>query len=965
MTEQPGASVRQFAFGPFRFFPEQKLLVEAGTGIGLGSRAQAILLALLESHGQVVGKAELIRRAWPDTFVEEANLRVHIKTLRKALADGQSGRRYIVNVPGRGYCFVAPVERAAAADPAAATLAAPTTARAAAMAEQAGLPPAPARIIGRGETIPMLLALLQEHRFVSVVGPGGIGKSTVALAVAHGLLDRFGDGIRFVDLAALSDPRRVPAAIAAALDTSLAGETPLPGLVAAARARPILLLLDSCEHVIDAVSSLVEPLFAQAGGALHILATSREPLRVLGERVHRLAPLGAPPPGEDASGAAALAYPAVQLFVERAALSLDGFQLTDAAAPLVADLCRRLDGIALAIEIAAGRVEALGLEGLASRVDDRLSLQLRGRRTALPRHQTLQALLDWSHALLPDFEQHVFRQLAILAGTFTMDEALAILAEPGRTDAAIVEAIAGLVEKSLIAVEEYGLRIRYRLADTVRAYGLAKLADAGALAPLRRRHAEVFRQALQQAARAWEVQPAEAWTRAHRHLIDNARAALEWAYSPDGDAGIGLALTLGGVPLWFQLQLIGEAHQQVVLALASASPEREPEACMRLQAVLAWSLMQIRGQVEETRAAWQRTLELAEALGDTDYQLRALWGLWSHRLNRSRFREALELAHRFAAVAAERGAANDGHVGDRMIGYILHLLGHQAEARDCLERMVRGYVVPAEGAQFIRFVFEQRATGRCFLARILWLQGAFGAALEQVDDIVATAIAAGDRLTLCQVLVQAACPIALFAEDLPRARRFVALLAEASAQDGIAFWRVWAECFGSILTIRDGDPATGLAQLDEGLGRLRQIDYGVYYVVFLAEQARALAATGRFEQAEACLREALDRSTRNEEGWFMAELWCLAAELAEARGGPEAAPRIEAALHTAQELARAQAAPFWEIKSGLGLARLRQRQGRAAEAEALLAPLLRRFTDQAEQPLLRRLAALREAGTRG
>jgi predicted ATPase/DNA-binding winged helix-turn-helix (wHTH) protein len=951
MIERDRALVGQLSFGPFTVFPEQKLLLEGETTVNVGSRALAILLALVEHQGQVLSKAQLIQRAWPDTFVEEVNLRVHVAALRRALGDGQAGRRYIVNIPGRGYSFVFPVERSA---PAARPLETPPEP----VADNSSLPLALASIVGRSETIELVAALLREQRFVSLVGPGGIGKSTVAIAVAHEMVGSFSDGVCFVDLSALSDPQLVPAAVAAALGVGLRSESPMQSLIAAMRSRRLLLLLDSCEHVIEIVSQLTEQLFSSGGEGLHILATSREPLRVRGERVYRLSSLDAPPQSASLSSAEALAYPAVQLFVERAAASSDGFELTDSEAPIVADLCRRLDGIALAIEIAAGRVESLGVTALASRLDDRFRLQLQGRRTALRRHQTLNTLLDWSYALLPAFEQLVLRQLAVLSGNFTMDDAVAIIADEEAMDAEIINAVANLVDKSLIAADVHGRKAHYRLLDTTRAYAALKLAESGKIELLRLRHAEVFRDALHRANSAWEIQPAPAWTHDHRHLIDNVRAALDWAFSPKGDAEIGVALTLGAVPLWFQLQLIDEAHKQVRLALASANLDQDPHSQMRLQAVLAWSLAQTRGQVDETRAAWQLTLELAESLDDADYQLRALWGLWSGLLNRSRFREALALAHRFAEVAARGSDLNDTYVAYRMIGYILHLLGQQTEARRYLEQMVKSYVVPVAGSQIIRFVFEQKATARCFLARILWLQGSFASAIADVDDIVASAEAAGDRLTLCQVLVQAACPVAFFANDTPRARRFVTMLVEESARDGIEFWQAWGQTFAAVLMIREGDLSAGLKRLGEALSGLRNISYGVYYIVFLAEYAQALVKAGQFERASSCLEEALARSEQNEEDWFAPELWRLSGEFAEIRDGPGAAREAEERLTTALKIAREQEALFWELKAAISLARLWQKQDRAREAKSLLSSLIDRFARSLDQPLVREAVEL-------
>lgn len=957
MIEQDAPRVSQVRFGPFTFFPAQRLLAEDGAAVNLGSRARAILSVLLEYHGEVVTKAQLIQKVWPETFVEEANLRVHIAALRRALGDGQDGRRYIVNISGRGYSFVSPIEREEA-PPSREKLAGPGVI-------SSNLPPVLSRIVGRAATVKFASSLLMEQRFVSLVGPGGIGKSTVAIAVAHELAYRFSDGVCFADLSALSDPQLVPAAVAAALGVGLRSEAPVQDLIAATRSKRSLLLLDSCEHVIDAASNLAEELFVNGGEGLHILATTREPLRVRGEHIHRLSSLDAPPSSEHLTSEEALEYSAVQLFVERAAATLNGFQLVDSEAPIVADLCRRLDGIALAIEIAAGRVESLGIAGLASRLDDRFRLQLQGRRTALRRHQTLSTLLDWSYTLLPPFEQLVLRQLSILAGNFTVDEAVAIVADDEATDEKVVNALANLVEKSLIAADIHGLKARYRLLDMTRAYAALKLAESGKVELLRRRHAEIFREALDHATLAWAVQPAPEWTRDNRHLIDNARAALEWAFSAEGDPELGVALTLGAVPLWFQLQLIAEAHGQVRLALARIDSSRCPAIQMRLRAVLAWSLMQIKGQVDETREAWQQTLELAESLDDTDYQLRALWGLWSHLLNRSRFRDALALAYRFADIAARRSELNDSYVGHRMIGYILHLLGRQTEARQHLEHMVKGYVVPTTGDQIIRFVFEQKVMARCFLARILWLQGSFDTAMAEVEDIVASAEAADDRLTLCQVLVQAACPVALFADDMPLARRFITRLVDESARDGIEFWQVWGQCFAGVLAVREGNLSIGIKHLGDALGRLRSISYGVYYIVFLAEYAQALAKAGELERADACLAEALARSAENEEGWFASELFRLAGEFALLANRPDAAGEAESRLMKALAIAREQEAVFWEIKVAVSLARLRQAQGRSAEAIALLSPLILRCGREIDKPVVRDATVLLDRLARG
>ena len=416
------------SFGPFRLLAAQRLLLEGDKPVRLGSRAFDILAALVERAGEVVGKEELIARAWPQTFVEEANLKIQVSALRRALGDGQGGNRYVVTVPGRGYNFVAPVriEEPSQAPPP------PTIAPAATH----NLPFAVTRMIGREEAVAALVSRLSRQRLVTVVGPGGIGKTTVALAVAERMIANYEHGVWLVDLAPLGDPRLVPSAVATVLGLEIRTEDPLPGLVAALRDNRMLLLLDNCEHVIDAAASLAAAVLSGAPG-VNILATSREPLGVAGEREYRLGPLGSPQPSSRLTAAEAAAFPAVQLFVERVTAIVEDFALTDANAPLVVEICRRLDGLPLAIEFAAPRVEVLGVEGLAARLDDSLPLLGARRRTAMPRHRTMRAVVDWSYGLLSEDEQRFFRALGIFAGGFTVEAAAAVAMDAANDSASM------------------------------------------------------------------------------------------------------------------------------------------------------------------------------------------------------------------------------------------------------------------------------------------------------------------------------------------------------------------------------------------------------------------------------------------------------------------------------------------------------------------------------------------------
>jgi predicted ATPase/DNA-binding winged helix-turn-helix (wHTH) protein len=929
-------SLEQISFGSFRLYPARQLLLDGEKPVPLGSRARDILIALLEKPGQLIGKEELIARVWPNTFVEDGNLKVHVAALRKALGDGHAGNRYITNVPGRGYSFVAPIARLQRQESATRT---PVPDE-----KPQDLPPPLARMVGRSEVTANLTDHLFEHRFVTIVGPGGIGKTAVALAIANASIGAFKGRVCFVDLAPIDDPALVPSALAAAVGIAVRSEDPTRSLVAYLRDKDVLLVLDSCERLIEAVAFLAERVFKGAPSA-HILATSREPLGVAGERLYRLPPLASPLVSERITAAEALTFPAVQLFVERAAASLDAFELSDAEAPVVADICRRLDGIALAIEIAAGRTDAFGVAGLAALLDDRFRLVMRGRRTALTRHQTLATTLDWSYAALPETERAALRRLAVFRGIFTMESATAMLARDGLSTASAVDCVANLIAKSLVSAAIDGRVAYYRLLDTTRAYAFGKLTESGEGEAFARIHASHFKDLLEKSSLEWEVRSATEWLDSHRHLIDDSRSALDWAFSANGDAPLGIALTVAAEPLWYQLSLMTEYGERVERALQALEAHPDTHHEMVLQAALGWSTMQTLGSVPKTAAAWSAALNASERLDDVDYELRSLWGLWAGLLNKSDLSGALALAEKFCSLASRSSQAADLLVGDRMVGYILHLRGEQAAARRRIERMLSMYASPTSGSQMIRFVFDQRATARCFLSRILWLQGFPDQAMAEVDDVVGEALQGTDVLSRCQILVQAGCPVSLLVGDMDRLQRFVEELLEQSARNSLNFWRAWGRCFKGVLAIRRGHSAAGLTLLRAALGELRNIQYGVYYVVFLGEFADASGSSGNLAEGLIAIDEALDRAERNEELWYFPELLRIKSDLVLREGLSHSVSDAENYLRKSLDLARAQQTLSWELRSALSLCRLWRSQGRISEALELLAPIFGQFTE--------------------
>jgi predicted ATPase len=406
----------------------------------------------------------------------------------------------------------------------------------------------------------------------------------------------------------------------------------------------MLIVIDCCERVVEAAAVLAENLLKGAAG-IAILATSREPLRAEGESVYRLPPLEIPPSSTDLTAVDALTYPAVQLFVERAASTADRFELRDTDAPVVADICRKLDGIALAIELAAGRVDVFGLLGVAARLDDRIRLLTHGRRTALPRQQTLRATLDWSYDVLSQAEQALLRRLAVFAGGFALEAAQAV-AEGGLaayTDMA--EVVANLVSKSLLNADVRTATGLYRLLDTTRAYALKKLSESGEFHQAARAHANYILSQLQRASVDAATSSVAGRLSAASAHVDEVRTAIDWAFSAGGDIEIGIALTVASLSLWSHLSLNGECRRHIERALlyVRACPAQKDRREMQLLAALGVALIYTKGPGPEADAALKDALKIAEALGDADHQVRVLWGLWSSQFNRHHFREALKI----------------------------------------------------------------------------------------------------------------------------------------------------------------------------------------------------------------------------------------------------------------------------------------------------------------------------------
>ncbi len=922
------------SFGPFRIVELERLLEKEGTPCKLGNRAFDILLVLLERAGEVVSNEDLVALVWPDVKVAEANLRVQVAALRKALGDGRLGTRYVMNIAGRGYCFVAPISRS--------TRSTPTVSRAA----PTGAPKLPirlSRIVGRDETVQKISAQLTDHRFMTIVGPGGIGKTTVAVSVGYSMTASFDGAVHFVDLGPLGNPLLVPSALASTLGLLVNSDDPTPGLLTFLRDRRMLLILDSCEHVIETAAGLAERVFGEAP-QIHILATSREPLRVEGERVHQLFPLRCPPDNPGLNAADVLGFPAAQLFVERVTASVHGFELDDSNAPTVGKICRGLDGIALALELAAGRVDAYGINGVAAHLDSQFGLLWQGRRTALPRHQTLSATFDWSYNLLPEMERRILRCLSIFVGMFSLEAAQSVAGRDDVESGQISELIANLVAKSLTVATVCQPSMLYRLLDTTRAYVLEKLSASGEENAIARRHASYYCEFLQRIDCGSIAQSSADGFAAHRRAqIANVRVALEWSFSERGDIELGTALAAASAPLFTDMSLLTECciwMERGLAALdASAHGSRRE---MELQASLAVSLMFTKGNSEEVRNAYIRGLELAENLQDPYHQLRMLGGLHTYCSRLGDFRGSLDLARRSQVIASQMNDRDSTAIADWMLGVSHHLIGDQASALIHCRAALR-YPKSSRYDDPVRFGFDHRFRTLMVIARTLWLRGFPDKAAAAARHALEEASGLDQPVTYCLCLVYTI-TVLLWIGDLPASEEILDKLITHTKRYSLRPYQVVGIGLKGELCLKRRQASAGVELLQDCLDALYMDRYHLNIPVFAADLAEGLAMMGQFDDAHATIDRAMAYGEPGAESFYLPELYRIKGYLLASDPGLHLT-EAEDWLLRSLDLARRQSALALELRAATSLALLWRKQGNRDQARELLGPVYGQFTE--------------------
>ena len=936
-VQMPDESVRLVhASGACEIDLARRELRVLGSPVPIGGRAFEVIEVLARSAGEIVTKNELMDRIWPGAIVTENTLHVHTMAVRKALGPY---RTLLKTESRRGFRLIGDwaVRPHDAANPPVGL----QRMRVDGESPVTNFPASVTRLIGRTAALARVRDLMSAYRVVTLTGPGGIGKTSLALKAARGAVGEYAGGGWLVELAPLADPSLVPSAVAGVLGLKLGGGGISADVVARAiGGREILLVVDNCEHVIGATAELVERLVYSCPRVM-ILATSREVLRINGETVYRVPPLDVPRQ-DDEKPDIIFGHSAIQLFIARTTELNQEFSPRAEDCPDIAVICRHLDGIPLAIEFAAARVATLGIQQTASHLDDCFALLTSGRRTALPRHQTLRAMLDWSHELLTKAEQAALRRMAVFAGSFSFQAACAVAASTEFTASELVDIVANLVSKSLVVLDAQDGTECYRLLQTTRTYASRKLSESGEQVRTQRRHAEYCRDRLERAGAEAATPPTPEWLTARAAHIGDLRLALGWAFSPSGDTEIGVALTVAALPLWTHLSLNAECRRHVerALSIGATGETRSERRDMQLFAALGAALIYTQDPGQDARDAWTQVVGLAEKLGDKDYQTRALWGLWSDRFNNGAFRVALEIAEKVKHIATVSDDPAISLISDRMVGISLFYLGDHTNARRHLEFVLDRYAI-LNRSHIIRFQFDQGIVARTALSRIIWALGYPDQARRMVDALIETARAADHAASLCLALSQAACPVMFLTGDLPAAERFIMML-ETATKGSKDIWQAWCVCFKGILLVARGLVREGLGVLHDALDELPDEAFHMRYIGAYACMAEAHGRAGEVAAGLTIIERTLVRCQRDEAGWCMPDLLRVKGELLWLHGDPDAA---EACLQDSLDVARRQDVLSWQLRTAISLARLRREQGRTGEARDLLVLVSGKFAE--------------------
>jgi predicted ATPase/DNA-binding winged helix-turn-helix (wHTH) protein len=922
-----------YCFGLFRLFPERQLLLLRNQPVKLGGRSFELLRLLVQRRGSLVRKEELVAAAWPNTFVHESNLKVNINSLRRSLGDVLTSPVYIATVSGQGYRFVAPVEigQSELDGEGIGTV----------FGDMAELPPQQ-DIVGRDSVIAGLLANVRENVHVTLVGAGGVGKTTIAVAAARALEADYPDGVCFVDLSTTDNPALVPVALAGALGLRGDHGDPLGAAIAYIEQRRMLVVLDNCEHVLPAATILARGLAAGRGGC-RLLATSREPLGTAAEHIVWIDALACPEAGAHLTAAQALGFPAVELFVRRA-FECAGYEFVDSDCDAVVQISRAVDGLPLALELVAAKMEKCTPQELLSMLDGHLGFHHPLPRGPSHRHETLLATIEWSFRLLSPTESMIFRLTSVFADAFELDDIAAIAVVAGLRPAQVTAGLGGLVAKSLVVAEVNGTGLSYRLLDSTRRFAAARRHEDPIDDAALRGHARRILALLRQSEEECEWRKVQDWLSRYRRCLPDLRAALSWAFGPGHAPEIGIQLAAAAIPLWSEVSLLSESQQWVALAFEAAAKSpcddllRAKLACSR-----GWGLFYARKLPHENEDVWRAAITYATSAGSADYHMRALLGLSYYLLQSGQIARAIDRLEELRALSRQHPAWSGIPDGERALAWARAHAGNLTESWEVLARQAKAYGRPDRRTRIAELDVDRYISTRFYSPIVAWLVGQTDYAATLAEDGIVGSASARHLVSQANVLCLGALPVALYRGDLDVLGNCVRQLRSILHSEHIARWGPVLRFFAAAERDLNGD-RDAVQDMADAVDELIECRFLMRIGAYLAHLADVLAQQGRLAEADKTIGRALRYQEQQQERWCRPELLRVKASILRRSGRRSEAERL---LQSALLEARTIGAVSFELRVANDLSGHYLEDGRGEEAMALLTPLIAFFSANA------------------
>jgi len=917
----PAESSDVVEFGPFRLYFRHRKLFCGREEIHLGGRAMDVLLALARKKGELVTKEQLFEAAWPHVSVHESNLKVTVASLRRALRECAPSHEYITTLVGQGY-WLGP-------DPS------PEEFRGRAIPS---VPlPELGTVIGRDNEIASLRDTLARNRLTTIVGAGGIGKTTVAVAIAHLFEDEGGGSVTFVDLARVASQEFVTSSLAAALGISSDGSDSLHAIVSILARRKEVLLLDTCEHVLNVVAHICDVVLAKTPD-IRILATSRQVLRARHEKVVWLGPLEVPPLDHADTAEDVLQYAAPQLLAART-FEKSGYRVTDADARAIAAICRRLDGAPLAIELVSSRLAGRSADAVLEELDDRFRNLRRDTPGGPLRQQTLLVTLEWSYALLTGNEATVLRAISYFAGAFDTASVLRLVAHHGLAPIDTFEAVAGLRAKSMLSVDQTSGELRYRLLDTTRAFASNLLESHGESAAVSASHARLQLDILNRAGTDHATMPPRRWHATYAGQADDLRKALEWSLHRANDPRLGIELAAAGLPLWRELSLAVESRRNCERALAEFDRIGCTDAPLRLKLIagLATSTIYLAADPARTVALFETALQLARETEDAHAECHILGALAMYPLLPGREGEIADTLQAMRQAAARTNDRSARWEQEHLCAEWETLSCNFSSARERLEKIC------AEMRDFPKgpvahFHVDQEARAKVLLAALNFLVGKPASAVIAMETAARAVLDTGHGLTMIHCLAHGIVFIMIECQDYAKARFYTDILKNTVYRHGMAAWIPIADCYDEAVAALSGSRRapealrTAFESLQQGLS---QIGYHSYY----ATLAAAMIAVGQAHDAARIVDFVFHLEPQR---WILPEFLRLRAATERAFGRDAAA---ETTLRASLEAADKVGILPWKLRSAIDLATLLKDHDAPTDARRVLSPVYGQFTE--------------------